>query len=44
MSGGVHMLYWNGKLTSGHVASAGVYFLSVKAGQNHLVQKMTLLK
>ena len=44
MSGGVHMLYWNGKLTSGHVVSAGVYFLSVKAGENHLVQKMTLLK
>ncbi|MBF90002.1 MAG: hypothetical protein CMG75_10220 [Candidatus Marinimicrobia bacterium] len=44
MVGGVHLLDWNGKLATGNIAPAGVYLLSVKAGKNHSVRKITLLK
>ncbi len=41
---GVHFLTWDGTDGAGIPTSAGIYFLSVRAGDHHRIQKMTLLK
>lgn len=44
MTGGVHTLMWDGTNLRNRPVSAGIYLLSVRAGDDHSVRKMTLLK
>tara|TARA_B100001123_G_scaffold420359_2_gene526638 strand:+ start:4373 stop:7675 length:3303 start_codon:yes stop_codon:yes gene_type:complete len=41
---GTHFITWDGTRNNAVPASTGIYFLSVRAGDRHRIQKMTLLK
>ena len=41
---GTHTLPWSGRADDGTEVASGVYFLRLVAGDQHLTQKMTLLK
>ena len=44
MNGGLHLLNWDGTEMRGNHVAAGIYLLSVRAGNDFRIRKMTLLK
>ncbi|MCD4691148.1 hypothetical protein K8S17_06760, partial [bacterium] len=41
---GRHAFAWDGRDTSGHPVSAGIYFYRIQTGTNEAMRKMIVLK